>query len=206
MALTQETLDRLWDFSDPAASLARFDDEMRGSPDPEALAELRTQRARALGLLERYDEAHQALDAVPDTSRVVAARVALERGRLRNSAGDPAGAVALFRLAESLADEADDVFLQVDALHMLAIADPAGGQEWTEQALRVLEGTRDARTLRWQVALHSNAGWALLDDGSAAEALTRFELAREAAVRWGTAEQVALADEAISECRGALEV
>ena len=52
-------------------------------------------------------------------------RVALERGRLRNSAGDPAAAVPLFRAAAEGAASAGLVFLQVDALHMLAIADPA---------------------------------------------------------------------------------
>ena len=137
---------------------------------------------------------------------MVAARVALERGRLRNSAGDREGAVPLFRLAETLAGEAGELFLQVDALHMLAITDPASAEEWTAAALDLLSRTSDPRTLRWQVALHSNAGWALLDAGRPAEALTRFELAREAAVRYGTAAQVALADEAIAECRGTLEV
>jgi hypothetical protein len=132
--------------------------------------------------------------------------VALERGRLRNSAGDPAGAVPLFRLAASQAGDAGALFLQVDALHMVAIADPAGAEQATAEALELLARTDDPRTLRWQVALHSNAGWALLEAGRAAEALTRFELAREAAVRYGTDEQVALADEAIAECRGVLEV
>lgn len=204
MALTQETLDQLWDFADPAASLVRFEEAMQAAGDPEALAELRTQYARALGLLGRYDEAYAALDAVPDTSLLVAVRVTLERGRLRRAAGDPEGAVQLLKLAATLADEAEELFLQVDALHLLAITDPDSADDWTDQALRALEATTDPRTLRWQVTLYSNAGWALLEAGRPEDALTRFERAREAATRWGTPEQVDLADQAIADCRRAL--
>jgi tetratricopeptide (TPR) repeat protein len=63
-SISQATLDSLWDYSDPAASAERFrhaaDDEARPAP---ARIELATQRARALGLLGRFDEAEAVLDA-----------------------------------------------------------------------------------------------------------------------------------------------
>lgn len=96
------------------------------------------------------------------------------------------------------------MFLRVDALHMLAIAEPDQAQEWTAAALEVLEGVDDARTLRWRVSLHNNAGWAHLDAGRFAEALTSFERSRDAATRWGTPQQVVWADEAIAEARAKL--
>ncbi|MGO4691837.1 tetratricopeptide repeat protein [Glaciibacter sp. 2TAF33] len=61
-SISQATLDSLWDFSDPAASAERF----RGAADtesrPSVRVELATQRARALGLLGRFDEAEAVLD------------------------------------------------------------------------------------------------------------------------------------------------
>lgn len=206
MAVSQELLDELWDFADPPGSLSRIEAAMAGAADPEDLAELATQRARALGLLEQYDAATEALAAVPDTSALVAARVALELGRVRNDAGDAEAAAVQFRRAEQLAADAGSLFLRVDALHMLAIVDPDGAQGWTSTALDLLATTDDPRTLRWQVALHSNAGWTLFDDGRVAEAMSRFEQARAAALRWGTPQQVAFADEALAECRGVLDV
>ncbi len=87
---------------------------------------------------------------------------------------------------------------------MLAIADADGSARWTAEALALLATTDDPRTLRWNVALHNNAGWTLFDAGLFAEALTEFEFAREAAIRWGTPQQVQWADEAIAEARAAL--
>jgi tetratricopeptide (TPR) repeat protein len=64
LSISQATLDSLWDFSDPAASADRFrraaGDESRPAP---ARIELATQRARALGLLGRFDDAEAVLDA-----------------------------------------------------------------------------------------------------------------------------------------------
>jgi tetratricopeptide (TPR) repeat protein len=202
MPVSQTRLDELWDFDDPTASASRFAAAAAQATDPER-AELDTQRARAWGLQGRFAEADAVLDALTDESEVVRARIALERGRLRNSSGDPDGAVPLFREAAALAASADLVFLQVDALHMLAIADSAHRTEWTERALSALDATDDPRTLRWRVALHNNAGWAHLDAGRLAEALTDFDKAKDAALRWGTAQQVRWADEALDEARRA---
>ena len=131
-------------------------------------------------------------------------RKALERGRLHNSAGDADAAIACFRASAGAAASADQLFLHVDALHMLAIADAAHADDWTREALALLQKTDDPRTLRWAVALHNNAGWRHLDAGRPVEAVGAFESAREAAVLWGTPQQLVWADEALGEARAAL--
>ena len=203
MALSQSLLDELWDFSDPVASEARLRDAAANESDAAARAELLTQVARALGLQERYADGDAVLDGIDTGDSAVDVRVALERGRLRNSAGDPAAAVPLFERAAQAAASARLVFLQVDALHMLAIADTARAGEWTTAALAVLDGVDDPRTLRWRVGLHNNAGWALFDAGRFGDAVAAFEASRDAALRFGTAQQVEWADEAIADARAA---
>jgi len=201
MPLTQTRLDELWDFSDAPASEKRLS-AAAAVADGALRAELLTQVARARGLQERFAEADAVLDEVaagPEAADpAVRTRVVLERGRLRNSAGDAAAAVALFAEAERTAAAAGLTFLQVDALHMTAIASP-DGTEATDAALAVLEGVTDDRTLRWRVGLHNNRGWARFDAERYDEALASFVASREAAERWGTPQQVTWADEAIAE-------
>lgn len=203
MTLAQTRLDELWDFADAAASEGRLRAAVEQETDAATRAELETQVARALGLQGRFVEADAVLDAVSIEDAAVAARAALERGRIRNSAGDPSGAVPYFLAAADAASGAGLTFLQVDALHMLAIADADQPDEWTDAALAVLDGADDPRTLRWHVSLHNNTGWRLFDAGRFDEAITSFEAARAAATRWGTPQQVRWADEALAEARGA---
>ncbi len=204
-------LDELWDFDDPAASERRFRDALdllsdAGSPGSVQGAELMTQLARALGLQGRFDDAHALLDAVASSTvpvsrpagRVVAVRVALERGRLLNSSGDPAAAIAHFTEALRTAGAAGQDFLEVDAAHMLAIADSEHSEDWTEQALRVVERSADPRVQRWSGSLHNNAGWARHDTGDYAGALTEFEQAAAAYSVHGTVEQVRIARWAVA--------
>ena len=203
MTLTQAQLDALWDFGDAAASEARLR-VATATADAGERAELETQVARALGLQDRFAEGDRVLDAIHSDAAVVRTRVALERGRLRNSEGDPGAAVPLFVAAADAAASADLLFLRIDALHMLAIADADGSAGWTAEALALLEDTDDPRTLRWRVALHNNAGWTHFDAGRFTEAVAEFERARDAAERWGTPQQVRWAEEALSEARAAL--
>ena len=63
----------------------------------------------------------------------------------------------------------------------------------------MLDAGGDARTQRWRVGLHNNAGWARFDAEDYAGAVTEFELAKDAATRWGTPQQIAWADEALDE-------
>ncbi|MFD4959206.1 hypothetical protein [Microbacterium sp. NPDC058389] len=201
MTLSQTRLDELWDFSDPASSEARLRRAADDAEDAGVRAELQTQIARALGLQDRFAEADEALDAVAIGDDAVAARAALERGRVRNSAGDPDAAIPYLTAAVDAASRSDLVFVRVDALHMLAIADADQADEWTAAALAVLDAVDDPRTLRWRVALHNNTGWRRLDAGRVGDAITSFETARDAAVRWGTPQQVQWADEALVEAR-----
>ena len=110
-----------------------------------------------------------------------------------------------FRDAAEAAASAGLLFLRVDALHMLAIADTARAETWTAEALDVLAGATDDRTRRWAVALHNNVGWVHFDAGRFQEALTAFGRSRDAAQRWGTPDQVLAADEAIVEARATID-
>ena len=201
MTLAQARLDELWDFSDAADSEARLRAAAEAETDASTRAELQTQVARALGLQSRFDEADAVLDGVAIEDAAVAARAALERGRVRNSSGDPGGAVPYFLAAVDAASAAGLTFLQVDALHMLAIAEPDQADQWTAAGFAALDDVDDPRTLRWRVSLHNNAGWRLFDEGRIDEAVTSFEAARDAATRWGTPQQVQWADEALAEVR-----
>ncbi len=200
--LAQADLDALWDFDDAAGSEQRLRDAASTAHGPDR-AELQTQVARALGLRARYADAERVLDGIAPEVPVVFVRILLERGRLRNSAGEPESAIALFQEAAESALAEGLIFLAIDALHMLAIADSDRADAWTADALRMLEAVTDPRTLRWRVSLHNNTGWRRFDAGRLDEALHEFTQARTAAIEWGTAQQVEWADEAIAECRAA---
>jgi tetratricopeptide (TPR) repeat protein len=204
--LDQGELDELWDFSDPAASENAFRAAIeKAAPGSVARNELSTQLARSLGLQSRFDEADAVLDSIDGGSDpVVAVRIALERGRTRNSSGSPAEALALFMTAFELAVTVPDEFLAIDAAHMIAIADPERSAEWTLKALDMVAASTATRTKRWAVALHNNYGWSLFDDARFEQALTEFELAGDAATEYGTEEQRQYTREAIDEARAAL--
>lgn len=200
-SLNQELLDELWDFDDPAASERRMLEAAR-SPErtPAERAELATQHARALGLQGRFDEADAVLDRINFDSPAVATRILLERGRLRNSAGRPAEAVPLFTGAASIAARVGLTFLEVDALHMLAIADAPRAEQWSSEGLTALERAADDRTRRWAVALHNNLGWSFHDAQQYDEALEHFAIAVEAAHRFGGEDQRFSARWAFARC------
>lgn len=199
--LDQQTLDRLWNFDDPALSEARFREAIADpSYDADERAELTTQLGRAIGLQGRFEEADALLDAVDGDEPTVAVRVLLERGRVLNSSGHAEMAVPLFEQAAELADYLVEEFLAVDALHMLAIADSAHAETWTRSALEYASTVHDERTKRWIVALHNNLGWTLHDAGRCTEAMVEFQLAEQWADRIGTPRQQELAREAIKAC------
>ena len=206
MSISQEALDALWDFSDPIASEAAFRGAISSlggaAGDSVAREVLGTQLARALGLQERYDEADRVLELIDAPIPAVRARVALERGRLRNSGGHPEDAVGFFENAATVAEAAGEPFLLVDALHMLGIAQPDRGEVHVAAALAVLDAdpAPDRRTQRWRVALHNNRGWALHDEEHFDQALLEFELADAAARAHGTEEQQHVAQWAVARC------
>lgn len=199
--VTQEKLDELWDFTDPAASEQRLKDAARDPAEtPETRAELETQVARALGLQARFEEAEHLLGRIVFDSPPVATRLLLERGRILNSSEHPEDAIPYFTSARVTASRARLVFLEVDALHMLAIADTDNASRWTGEALAVLDQTEDERTRRWAVSLHNNLGWHLHDANRYDEALTQFSLAQGAAIRFGTEDQRFQSRWAVARC------
>lgn len=196
-------LDELWDFSDPSGSAQRFAAEIASSSGT-AAAELQTQVARALGLADRGDEADALLASIEPVAPVVAIRLALERGRRRNSSGEPEEAVPFFSEALELARAEGQDFLAVDAAHMLAIADTPRSAEWAAHGIRLLSESTDARTKRWAIALHNNLGWQHFEAARFTEALAEFELSLAAAQAYGSAQQRQWAEEAIAETEAAI--
>ena len=204
--IAQESLDRLWDFDDPAAFERRF---AEAAADPRLSAteraELVTQRARALGLQGRFDEARALLEALAVVEEpVVRVRTALEAGRLHNSAGRSAQASLDFDAARTEARAAGLDFLEIDALHMLAIADAAHAEDWARHGIERAEAAGDVRTQRWLVSLHNNLGWSRLRAGDLDGALTSFRECSRWADAVGTPEQRGWAAEAIAECEAAI--
>lgn len=179
----------LWDFDDPAGSLGRFASARANAAEP-AASVLATQQARALGLLNRFGEAHALLDTVSSDDDEAAVRVHLERGRVLRSAGagdrgaaDFAAAVAL---AEPRRDESPFGGLLVDALHMLALLepDPAAQIDLTRAALNAADESADPAAQRWRASLLNNLGVAQHELGDDEAALASFRQAyvlREAA-------------------------
>src|SRR3982751_2848571 len=92
MMLDQGTLDHLWNFRDPAASEARLRAALLEEIyDADERAELATQLGRAIGLQGRLEEADALLDGIDGDEPTVGVRVLLERGRVLNAGGAPAG-------------------------------------------------------------------------------------------------------------------
>ena len=204
--ITQKLLDELWDFEDPAGSEQRFAVEQASESHTDSeRAELVTQRARALALQRQFEDGHALLDSLGDPpDAVVRTRVALETGRLLNSAGRPTEAVPEFETAARTAETASLLFLQIDALHMLAIADKTRSSEWAAQAIDLALASPDDRTRRWLVSLHNNLGWSHFDGGRLTEALDNFRQAQDWAEHVGTEQQRVWAREAIDECVAAM--
>ena len=188
--LDGNTLDSLWDFSDPTTSEIRFREALCSlSSSSPAADELRTQIARALGLQGQFAEGHTVLDGISSTDAVVRQRIALERGRLFNSAGDPTAARGYFLEARQLAA---DPFLTVDALHMLAIVEPEL-DTWYTEGIAIVAESSDPRVQRWEGSLRNNQAWNLADAGREEDALAAFRDAEMWFGEHGTSEQLRIA-------------
>jgi len=175
----------LWDFDDPAGSEQRFRDAAVTAGEQRGI--WLTQVARALGLQERFHEAHDLLDQVsPDGSDEVSCRIVLERGRLHRSAGDPVTARKLFVEAVLQAANAALDELHVDALHMVAlVSDPAEQIAITERALAVAAASPDPRARDWDASLLNNLGMTYAETDDFTSALGAFEAALAARERIG---------------------
>jgi tetratricopeptide (TPR) repeat protein len=175
----------LWDFDDPHGSEVRLRAAAEDA-DPDERLVLMTQVARALGLQEQYDEGHAVLDDLSPLDDEVAVRIALERGRLLRSAGQPEEARPFFEAAARSASAAGLDALWVDALHMSAlVADPADQLALGTHALEVARASADPRARDWDATLLNNIGMAHADGGDFTSALAAFEEALAAQRRMG---------------------
>jgi len=196
----------LWDFDDPEGSEQRFREAAADATGADRLV-LLTQVARALGLQDRFTEAHDTLDQVlsgpptvagpdeaPTVDSEVSTRVALERGRLFRSAGRPEEARPCFEAAVADARGADMDALLVDALHMVALVIPADRQEaLLGEALEVARASSDPAARRWEASLLNNLGMTHADAGEWEPALAVFERALAARRVTGEAGDVRIA-------------
>jgi tetratricopeptide (TPR) repeat protein len=203
--ITQELLDELWDFGDAAGSQQRFAAQAASPAHTDnERAELVTQQARALGLQERFAEGRALLESLgPAADPAVRTRISLETGRLLNSAGKADAAVPEFEDAAATAGPSGLTFLEIDALHMLAIADQTRSLEWAAKAIDRAQAAPDDRTRRWLVSLYNNLGCSYSDAGDLDQAMTAFLRAQEWAERVGTAQQQVWAREAVDGCTAA---
>jgi tetratricopeptide (TPR) repeat protein len=189
-----------WDFTDPAGSRARFEQAAAAEPEEARRQVLLTQVARAHGLDTQFAAGHAVLDGLGEVAGLAAepaVRVLLERGRLHNSAGEPAAAVPLFAAALERAEAAGLIGLAADAAHMLAIASPAEQHErWARHGMALAEEPRaagDPLAVRMLAALLNNLAWSYADAGDWAGALPLFERAVQLRREAGVAEPLRVA-------------
>lgn len=175
----------LWNFDDPEASAEKFIDAADGSPEPDRTQWL-TQYARALGLLGRYDVALRLLDTLTADDLATTTYLALERGRVLRSSGEPDKARAFFDSAAGTAQAADLEALRIDALHMIAlVAEPEERDRMHAEALALARSATDPNARNWDASLLNNIGMAHADAGDFAAALGPFEEALVACRRIG---------------------
>lgn len=186
----------LWDFDDPAGSETRLREAADASAGTERSAWL-TQVARALGLQERYAEAHALLDGLDGLDAAdpeVTVRRLLERGRLLRSAGARESALPLFEDAAREARETALEVLLVDALHMRALCVPVADQvEAHHLALEAARTCGDFTARDWDASILNDLGMVHADAGDHAAALAAFEEALEARIRIGDVARIRVA-------------
>jgi tetratricopeptide (TPR) repeat protein len=197
----------LWDFDDLDASEQRFRTLLAEESSEARRAEALSQLARVEGLRRHFGEADGLLDeadGLAGSSVAAQARVALERGRVRRSAGDAAAALPYFDAAYSLARRADEGFVAADAAHMAALAaqDRDAMLAWTKRGIDLAESSDDASY--WAGPLLNNLGWAQYDAGEHAQALDAFERALQAREAAGDPAETEIARYAVGKALRAL--
>lgn len=181
-----DRLRALWDFDDLEATEARLREALDAEAADAGRAEVLTQLARVEGLRGDFEAGERLVDeasALAGVAGVAAARIALERGRLRRSGGDPAAALPLFETAFETASAASEWFIAADAAHMAALAAPGreGFVAWTRRGIGLAEEHEEASY--WAGPLLNNLGWAHYDAGEPGPALEAFERALRARER-----------------------
>ena len=189
----------VWNIEQPAPAEKQFREAMTAyPPDSPEYAEIATQLARALGLQQKFKDAHALLDGIePHLATlppVVTIRVHLERGRLFNSNHEQAKAKPLFEQAWNEARAAHKDYLAIDAAHMMAFVVPPEEQlEWNRKALDYAEASSMPRAKRWLASLYNNVGMAYQDMGKYDDALRAFNRALEERRKMDEPSEVAVA-------------
>jgi tetratricopeptide (TPR) repeat protein len=198
----------LWDFGDLDATEARFRAQLEAEGSAGGRAEVLTQLARVEGLRSDFTAGERLLEeAVPlaEGDAVAAARIDLERGRLRRSSGDREAAFPLFEAAYAKASEAQEWFIAADAAHMAALAAPdrAGFVAWTTRGIEL--GDEHEEAAYWAGPLLNNLGWDRYEAGEHDLALDAFEQALRVREREpDNPEPIALARYAVGKALRAL--
>ncbi len=179
----------LWDFRDLDRTEQRLEAQLELETADEGRAEVITQLARVCGLRGQFPEGErliQQAEALGGSGRIANIRIRLERGRLRRSSGDVAGALPLFESAFQLALTAGDEFLSADAAHMAALAAPdrQARLAWTQRGIGIAESSTDRQVSYWMGPLLNNLGCEYADAGEHRAALNAFQRALEARVRY----------------------
>lgn len=193
--------DARWDYSDPAATEVSFRalrPEVEQTGDQDALLQLDTQIARALGLQGKFEAAHALLDGVEkqltDETRTARIRYLLERGRVYNSSGDKHAAVRPFAEAWKQAQAWGLDGHAVDAGHMIATVEGgSNGHAWTQRTLKFAEDSDDPAARRWLGSLYKNIGWDHHDAGRYELALAAFHMGLEVRQKAGKPERLRVA-------------
>jgi tetratricopeptide (TPR) repeat protein len=178
----------LWDFEDLEVTRVRLREQLEREDSDAGRAEVLTQLVRVEVLAGDVDAGErlleQAEDLVGEDVRA-RARLALERGRVRNSSGAAGAARPLFVEAFDLATSIGDAWLAADAAHMVAIAasDDADREVWTERGVRTAASSSDHTDAYWVGPLMNNLGWSRFEAGRFADALEAFDRALEARER-----------------------
>jgi tetratricopeptide (TPR) repeat protein len=161
LPLNPPDFDALWDYNNPARTEMNFREILLQVPENEpAFLELLTQIARAQGLQNKFENAHQTLNqlerrlgSVPSRPRI---RYLLERGRVFNSSGQPEKACPFFEQALSLAEKISEDFYAIGAIQMLAIVLlPEQSLSLNLRAVECAEQARDERARSWLGSLYN---------------------------------------------------
>jgi tetratricopeptide (TPR) repeat protein len=204
-----QEFDKLWNYSDPAATEAKFRalvPEAEKAGDSEYYLQLLTQLARTQSLQGKFAEAHEILDGVEKrlspAAPVAEVRYLLERGRTFNSAKKTDEASQRFLRAFELGAQRKLDFYAIDAVHMLAIAekDPAKQMEWNLKAVALAEESTEERAKNWLGSLYNNIGWTYHDTGKYEEALTTFQKALAFREKKGEAGSIRTAKWSVGRC------
>ncbi len=176
--MTTDRLRPLWDFDDLDLSERRFTEQLDREVDDAGRAEVLTQLARVEGLRGAFDRCGDLLDEAARAGggrAVVDVRIALERGRMLRSSGDPPAAYPFFASAFEHGVAAGEHYLAGDAAHMAALAAPddEGFRDWTTRGIEL--GEREPAAVYWRGPLLNNLGWKLTEGGAHEEALSVFQ-------------------------------